>query len=252
MRELKLRRATKEAERVKGAPFPPVPRRRRTDKQERRRLIVPTAPKKIRLDEPSKPADTAGAGDPDPKGNPDPVDFHHDGPATGDGNKSIKDNAADLSGADSKRNVVMQSANWYCNVSTDGGTTWKQLDPTTVFPAGLGGGFCCDQIVVYVSRIDRFVWLMQHSKSGTGEGAFRLASASSQSVKNDPTAWTFWDFVAGDFGDATTDMDYPDLAYSSNFLFVSTDVFKAGGRLVLRIPLHELAAGGTINFGYTD
>ena len=42
------------------------------------------------------------------------------------------------------------------------------------------------------------------------------------------------------------------MAFSSRFLYVSTDVFSAGGRLVLRIPLSDLAAGGTINYGYTD
>jgi hypothetical protein len=47
-------------------------------------------------------------------------------------------------------------------------------------------------------------------------------------------------------------MDYPDLAVSNRFLYASTDVFGGGGRLVLRIPLDKLAAGGTINFQYTD
>ena len=47
-------------------------------------------------------------------------------------------------------------------------------------------------------------------------------------------------------------MDYPDLAFSTTFLYVSTDVFGSGGRIVLRIPLEELRAGGTINYGYTD
>lgn len=59
-------------------------------------------------------------------------------------------------------------------------------------------------------------------------------------------------FVAGDFGVAASSMDYPDLGFSSTFLYVSTDVFTAGGRLVVRIPLKDLAAGGTIGFEYTD
>jgi hypothetical protein len=157
-----------------------------------------------------------------------------------------------MSGADSERDVVMMSGNWYCDVSKDGGATWKRLDPTTIFPETLGGGFCCDQIVIYVPGIDRFVWFLQYKADAAKQGAFRIAAASSLSVKNDPTAWTYWDFVAGDFGYATSDMDYPDLAFSSNFLYASTDVFSAGGRLVLRIPLADIAAGGTINYGYTD
>ena len=46
-------------------------------------------------------------------------------------------------------------------------------------------------------------------------------------MESDPTAWTYWDFVAGDFGYAKNDMEYPDLAFSSRFLYVSTDVFGA-------------------------
>ena len=42
---------------------------------------------------------------------------------------------------------MMMSGNWFCDVSNDGGATWKRLDPTTLFPESLGGGFCCDQIV---------------------------------------------------------------------------------------------------------
>src|SRR5437867_3698743 len=156
-REFKLRLAKKEAEHVKGAPFKAVPKRRASDRQERRRLVVPTATRKRRLREPSPSAEVTSADDPDPKGNRDPVIFHHYGPALGDGTKSLS-NAADISGDDSEANVVLQSGNWYCNVSSDGGTNWKQLDPTTIFPSGLGGGFCCDQIVIYAPRIDRFIW----------------------------------------------------------------------------------------------
>src|SRR4029453_8291211 len=122
----------------------------------------------------------------------------------------------------------------------------------TVFPEDLGGGFCCDQVVVYVPSVDRFVWLLQYQKDSAGQGALRVAEASSASVKSDPTVWTYWDFVAGDFGYPTSDMDYPDLSFSSRFLYVSTHVFGAAGRLVLRIPRKEIAAGETINYGYTD
>src|SRR5207244_1541548 len=40
---------------------------------------------------------------------------------------------AEPSGA-SSGNVVLVSANWSAAYSTDGGTTFTQLDPTTVFP----------------------------------------------------------------------------------------------------------------------
>ena len=245
-----LRRAKVEGVRVKGAPYPPTPKTAKGDRQRRPRFPVKKTKQPRELREPSRSAAVAKAGGDDPRGNPFPVRFHeYERPGTL--SKSLT-NAADMSGADSERDVVMMSGNWYCDVSKDGGATWKRLDPTTIFPETLGGGFCCDQVVTYVQSIDRFIWFLQYQADAAGQGAFRIASASSASVKSDPTAWTYWDFVAGDFGFATSDMDYPDLAFSSRFLYVSTDVFSAGGRLVLRIPLSDLAAGGTINYGYTD
>jgi hypothetical protein len=250
MREQPLARARLKGIQVKGAPYPPVPPGRKGDRQPRPRHPVKATGKPRALREPSPHADVAKAGGDDPHGNPDPVRFHsyQRPPAL---TKNLT-NAADMSGADSERDVVMMSGNWYCDFSNDGGATWKRLDPTTIFPENIGGGFCCDQIVTYVPSIDRFVWFLQYAKDAAGQGAFRIAAASSLSVKNDPTAWTYWDFVAGNFGYATSDMDYPDLAFSSKYLFASTDVFGAGGRLVLRIPLKDIAAGGNIGYQYTD
>jgi hypothetical protein len=250
IREQALRRGRIAGIEVKGAPYPPVAPGRRDDRQPRPRFPIRRTGKPRPLRDPSSQAVVAEAGGRDPNGNPDPVVFH--GYQRSKTLKKALTNAADMSGSDSERDVVMMSGNWYCDVSNDGGATWKRLDPTTIFPETFGTGFCCDQIVIYVPSIDRFVWFLQYGADAAGQGAFRIASASSASVQNDPTAWTYWDFVAGDFGYATSDMDYPDLAFSSTFLFVSTDVFGAGGRLVLRIPLKELSAGGTINYGYTD
>lgn len=250
IREAPLRRGRIEGIAVKGAPYPRVPPGKKDDRQPRPRFPIKKTGKPRPLRDPSSHAVVAKAGGRDPNGNPDPVVFHGY-QVSGTLTKSLT-NAADMSGSDSELDVVMLSGNWYCDVSNNGGATWKRLDPTTIFPETLGGGFCCDQIVIYVPGIDRFVWFLQYGADAGGQGAFRIATASSSSVKGDPTAWTYWDFVAGDFGYATSDMDYPDLAFSSTYLYVSTDVFSAGGRLVLRIPLKELSTGGTINYGYTD
>jgi hypothetical protein len=246
----RLHRGRGTAEKTKGAPYPPEPRRKKSDRQPRPRFPVKTTGRPKRLREPSPGSEVAKAGGKDPRGNDDPVVFH----GYHRSSTLTKDltNAADMSGADSKRDVVMMSGNWYCDVSNDGGATWNRLDPTTIFPNTFAGGFCCDQIVVYVPSIDRFVWLLQYDKDSAGQGAFRIAAASSASVKADPTSWTYWDFVAGDFGYATSDMDYPDLAFSSKYLYVSTDVFGASGRIFMRIPLEQIAAGGSIGYGYSD
>ena len=248
--ELELAYGRVEAQFVEGAPYPPVDPDRLSDHEPRSRLEVAETSQPVELKEPSRAAETARAGDPDPGGNPNPVTFHEYRPS--DTLTKKLTNAADMSGADSERDAVLMSFNWSCDASADGGANWKRLNPTTIFPETLGDGFCCDQVVTYVPQVDRFVWFLQYDKDAGGQGAFRIAAASSQQVANDPTVWTFWDFVAGDFGDAASDMDYPDLAYSESFLYVATDMMNANGRLVVRIPLNELAAGGTINFQYTD
>ena len=131
-------------------------------------------------------------------------------------------------------NVIMLSYNTRVMLSTDGGTSYAQLDPTTIFPSGpakdsagklLDSGLCCDQIIRYVPQIDRFVWLMQFCGTGTtgclsGINKVRIASASTQDIVtgSGATGWTYWDLASATFNLGTTTMDYPDLAVGDNFL----------------------------------
>jgi hypothetical protein len=179
----------------------------------------------------------------------DPVKFivySPNGEATG----NVSDNAGDISGAKGIVDVIMMSGNWYVDVSIDGGGSWKRYDPTTIFPNTLGSGFCCDQIIIYVPSIERFIWYMQHVKGADNSGVFRLAVASSQAIKADfRSAWTFWDFRSDDFGLPGRDLDYPDMAFTREFLYFCTDEIGVN-LLVGRFNLTELAAGGTLNFAF--
>jgi hypothetical protein len=245
MPEARSRTGTCEGRSVRGGRYKPAKRRILGQKPPRPLLVVDTSTKPRALRKLPPAAEVLKADDVrDPK-----VEFTDY--AGGDTVTRSLTNAADMSGADSERNVVMMSFNWSCDVSKDGGGTWKRLDPTTIFPNTLAGGFCCDQVVIYVPHADLFVWFLQYSKDATGQGAFRIAVASSSSVGSSPTTWTYWDFVAGDFGFPTSDMDYPDLAYSDEFLYVSTDVFSSG-RVVMRISLKDLQGGGTVSYSWTD
>ncbi len=158
---------------------------------------------------------------------------------------------AEPSGA-SGGGVLFVTANWTAAYSTDGGSTFTTINPTTIFPAD-AVGFCCDQVVQYVPSIDRFIWLLQ------GNGV-RIASASPAQIRNSGgTAWTYWNLTAGTFGQpAGTGFDYPDVSVGTSNLFLSWDVgFPAcpagcnSGFEVVRIPLSQLAAGGTIFFDFT-
>lgn len=158
---------------------------------------------------------------------------------------------AEPSGANSI-NVIFVTANWLAAYSTDGGSTFTQLDPTTIFPKD-AIGFCCDQQVQYVPSIDRFIWLLQ------GKG-MRIAEASPQQIINSKgTAWTYWNLDAATFGQPDgTDFDYPDTSFGISNFFLSWDVGApscpkgcTSGLEVVRIPLNQIQAGGTIFFDYT-
>jgi hypothetical protein len=156
---------------------------------------------------------------------------------------------AEPSGA-SGGGVVFVSANWTAAYSTNGGSTFTVIDPTTIFPAD-AIGFCCDQVVQYVPSIDRFIWLLQ------GSGGMRIASASpAQIINSGGTAWTYWNLGVGIFGQpAGTGFDYPDVSVGTNSLYLSWDVgFPAcpagcnSGFEVVRIPLSQIQASATIFF----
>lgn len=198
---------------VEGGPFPPKRHFGEHEQGESRSRHVPTTREPRPLKHPSPPAKIFNTDDPSAGDNPDPVIFFKYDPSGQTGSKSFTD-AADISGTDSGRDVVLLSGNWYCDYSLDGGATFTRVNPTTIFPAGFANGFCCDQVVDYIPSIDRFVWFMQHNADASG-GAFRLAAASTGDIlKNFSTAWTYWDFRASDFGLGTDDLDYPDLSFS--------------------------------------
>lgn len=154
---------------------------------------------------------------------------------------------AEPSGA-SSAGVIFVSANWRAAYSTDGGSSFTSLDPTTIFPAD-AIGFCCDQIVQYIPSIDRFAWLLQ----GGGLSGYRLAVASpAQIIASGGTAWTYWNLPAGLFGSCTA-FDYPDMSLGNGFLYMSWDAGGcSGGLQVARTSFAGLQAGGTITIEFTD
>lgn len=150
---------------------------------------------------------------------------------------------AEPSGGANGGGIIFTTANWTASYSTDGGGSFTQLDPTTIFPND-AVGYCCDQVVQYVPRIDRFIWLLQ------GNG-YRIAMASPSSVKNNKgTAWTYWNLTPAFFG-LTGGLDYPDMAVGNGYLYLSFDEVGTG-LMVARISLAQLQAGGTITVEWTD
>src|SRR5262245_23584731 len=169
----------------------------------------------------------------------------------------------DMSGA-MNDDVVFMTGNTFAALSTNGGATFTNLNPTTIFPSGptndaagnpLDKGLCCDQVIQYAPSIDRFIWLMQFCGTGSnclqGINKLRIAFASTQDVRSSGgTTWTYFDVSSGLLNLGRTTMDYPDMSIGSNFLHVSADAVGSG-LLVFRVPLAQLLTGGTIDINYT-
>jgi hypothetical protein len=170
------------------------------------------------------------------------------GPFTGDAAANFcsgisGQSCVEPSGASNGAGIIFVTTNWTADYSTNGGGSFKQLNPTTIFPND-AVGYCCDQVVQFVPGIDRFVWVLQ----GTG---YRLATASPATVKaSGGTSWTYWNLTPGFFG-LTGSLDYPDMSVGNNYLYLSFDEVGTG-LMVARISLKEIAAGGTITVEWTN
>jgi hypothetical protein len=159
--------------------------------------------------------------------------------------------------------VVFASGNTYDLFSSDDGKTFTRIDPTTVgFPAA-DGGMCCDQVILYNPRVNLFFWLIQYNSSAPnppnpslpGPNRLRIAWASPESMKTNINVWTFFDLASATFNLGQQALDFPDLAFTDTFLYVSVDQMtqpgKVQGLIVARIPLSDITGnGGSVGISY--
>lgn len=146
--------------------------------------------------------------------------------------------------------TIMTTGNFWMSLSKDGGNTYTTVSPTTIFPEDYGG-FCCDQVLQYIPRYDLFVWLLQYSGDANGVNAIRIAVQNTQEVRNsNGTSWTYWDFTNRTFA-SSGGIDYNDMSFGDDNLYWCSSVGGGQNRYVIRIPLKELSAKGTVNFQYT-
>ena len=141
--------------------------------------------------------------------------------------------------------VVFYTGNWFAAVSTDGGTTFKYVDPYTTFPNPPGMGFCCDQVVQYIKSIDTFIWSLQYTQDSSGKNIQRIAYATTARVKTG--SWRFFDITPASLGLAAgVWLDFPDLAVGQNMLYLTTNCFRRNvwkASAVVRIKLSSFTSG---------
>jgi len=143
--------------------------------------------------------------------------------------------------------VVFYTGNWFAARSTDGGQTFLHIDPYTAFPDPAGMGFCCDQVVHYIKKIDTFVWLLQYSETAQGNNIQRLAFATTAEVRQDQ--WRLFDISSQSLGLPGVFLDFPDIAVGTNKLYVTMNGFRGNAwdsTILVRLPLAGIKSG-TIN-----
>jgi hypothetical protein len=141
------------------------------------------------------------------------------------------------------QDVVVYTGNWYAAVSLDKGRTFDFIDPASAFPdPSPVSQFCCDQVVLYLSKIDTFVWLLQYGPRVNN--VQRLAFATTADVV--ARKWRLFDITTAALNVEGAFLDFPDLAASDNNLYVTTNIFGPGtavGSAVLRIPFSGIVSG---------
>src|SRR5882724_7916464 len=142
--------------------------------------------------------------------------------------------------------VIFYTGNWFAAVSTDGGATFRYVDPYSTFPDPAGMGFCCDQVVLYIKSIDTFVWLLQYTADATGKNIQRIAYAKTAHVRTGQ--WRFFDISPASLGlGPSIWLDFPDLAAGKGMLYMTTNCFDGTGQwqasAVVRIALSSFTSG---------
>lgn len=149
--------------------------------------------------------------------------------------------------------TVFYTGNWFAALSTDTGATFRYIDPYTAFPDPSGMKFCCDQIVLYIRKIDMFVWLLQYDENNAGENIQRIAFARTSDVATGQ--WHFHDIRPADVGLPGTFLDFPDLAVGSGMLYVTFNAFTGQpwtASVIVRIPLASLRTANVTAQYYTS
>ncbi len=149
--------------------------------------------------------------------------------------------------------TVLFMGNWYAALSKNDGSTWSYLSPYQ-FPR-LDRGFCCDQYTMYVPSNGMTIWLLQYLYDlKTQNGSYRIAIAKNET---DLKKGIFHSYVFNPrhFGlPAGYAMDFPHMAYSNGYLYVTTNIFfKAStyhSTVCWRMPLSQLASGKAVRFNY--
>jgi hypothetical protein len=138
---------------------------------------------------------------------------------------------------------VFQTGNWYASrfdQNAPGGGAWQYLNPFTIF----GSGFCCDQVTTYLPDWNQQYWLLLY---GSGDV---LANSPGTNLNN----WCYYNIDASWWGLDPTQysLDYNDLAYSKNFVYVAVNIYGPSGGFGAMLRLPTDAMNQCAGFSYSS
>lgn len=172
-----------------------------------------------------------------------PITFHYNAQISDVGTADTASHVCEPTVAQNG-DVIFATGNWFACISTDGGQNYVYVDPYRSFPDPPSSRFCCDQIAIYSSQADLFFWLLQYSADANGENVQRIAYASTADLVTG--AWSFFDISSKALGFNGAWLDYPDLAVSSTFLYMTTNAFQGQqwtGTAIARVSLASILSG---------
>ncbi|HEY3248878.1 MAG TPA: hypothetical protein VGK88_11365 [bacterium] len=141
---------------------------------------------------------------------------------------------------------VYYTHNWYVARSTNGGTTWAFISPFADMSF-----FCCDQDTLFDPARNQIIWYRQ-GLYGTPAG--RNTIRIQRSIDGGAT-WCTYNLTPANLGYPTGQwFDYPHLAVSNDYLYVTSNMFTAAGaflRMVLmRLSLDQMRSCITVGITF--
>ncbi|HEV8420449.1 MAG TPA: hypothetical protein VGR13_03735, partial [Actinomycetota bacterium] len=138
---------------------------------------------------------------------------------------------------------VFYTHNWYAHRSTDGGQTWTGIDPFVGFP-----DFCCDQEAIYSTGRNVLIWeRMGLVPVGGTENVIKLGAST-----NGGASFCNFDITPGQIGESNAWHDYPHLAVTNRYLWMTTNLFDLTDTwiksVIMRFPLSVLSTCGSLNY----
>jgi len=142
---------------------------------------------------------------------------------------------------------VFVTGNWFAAYSSNGGASWAAVSPYDM-QKGIAGGFCCDQRILFIPQIYRFVWVLL-SADADGENEITIAVSEPARLQGSKgRGWVRYHIRPGTVRQESQSFDYPDIAFGDSYLYLTANI---GGRgLIARLPLGELARATPVNMQY--